>query len=127
TVKRVCLELGGKSPLLIAASADLERAVRHGVNDIMINSGQTCTALSRMLIPAERYSEALEIAMDEVSGMRLGDPQDPQTFLGPMCSARQLRTVREYIEAGQSEGARLLTDADAGQRFARGYYQSPVL
>ena len=127
TVKRVCLELGGKSPLLIAASADIERAVRHGVNDIMINSGQTCTALSRMLIPAERYSEALEVAMDEVNGMRLGDPQDPQTFLGPMCSARQLRTVRDYIEAGQAEGARLLTDADAGQRFDRGYYQSPVL
>ena len=127
TVKRVCLELGGKSPFLIAPSADLEKAVRHGVNDVMINSGQTCTALSRMLIPAERYAEALEIAMDEVSHMKLGDPQDLDTFLGPMCSARQLRTVREYIGVGSAEGARLLTDADKGQDFARGYYQSPVL
>lgn len=127
TVKRVCLELGGKSPLLIAPSADLEQAVRYGVNDIMINSGQTCTALSRMLIPRERYAEALEIAMQEVAGMRLGDPQAPDTFLGPMCSARQLRTVRDYIQIARDEGARLLTNADAGQVFDLGYYQSPVL
>lgn len=127
TVKRICLELGGKSPLLIAPSADLEQAVRYGVNDIMINSGQTCTALSRMLIPRERYAEAQEIAMHEVAGMRLGDPQDPETFLGPMCSARQLHTVRDYIQLAQDEGARLLTDVDAGRSFDRGYYQSPVL
>lgn len=127
TVKRVCLELGGKSPLLIAPSADLEQAVRYGVNDIMINSGQTCTALSRMLVPRERYAEAQEIAIHEVTKMCLGDPQDPATFLGPMCSARQLRTVRHYIQVARDEGAHLLTDANMGCSFDRGYYQSPVL
>lgn len=127
SVKRVCLELGGKSPLLIAPSANLEQAVRHGVRDVMINSGQTCTALSRMLIAEQHYAAAQEIAQDEVSKLKLGAPDDPLAFLGPMCSARQLATVRDYIELGQQEGARLLTDPDLGKQFVSGYYQSPVL
>ena len=92
-MKRVCLELGGKSPLLIAEDADLAAAVRYGVQDVMINSGQTCTALTRMLLPASRYAEALEIALEETLSLRMGDPLDPQSFLGPMCSAGQRRTV----------------------------------
>ncbi|HCV40960.1 MAG TPA: aldehyde dehydrogenase family protein, partial [Pseudomonas sp.] len=106
SVKRVCLELGGKSPFLITADAPLETAVRHGVQDVMINSGQTCTALTRMLLPASRYAQALEIAVDEARNLVMGDPQDPRSFLGPMCSAGQRRTVQEYIRVGQQEGAR---------------------
>lgn len=127
TVKRVCLELGGKSPLLITADADLDAAVRYGVQDVMINSGQTCTALTRMLLPASRYAEALEIALDETRKLVMGDPQDPQSFLGPMCSAAQRRTVQDYIRIGQEEGARLLCGGDSAAGFERGFYVQPTL
>ncbi len=127
TVKRVCLELGGKSPLLITADADLDAAVRYGVQDVMINSGQTCTALTRMLLPASRYAEALEIALDETRKLVMGDPQDPQSFLGPMCSAAQRRTVQDYIRIGQEEGARLLCGGDSAAGLERGFYVQPTL
>ncbi|UVM58372.1 aldehyde dehydrogenase family protein [Pseudomonas sp. B21-012] len=127
SVKRVCLELGGKSPLLITADADLEAAVRYGVQDVMINSGQTCTALTRMLLPASRYEEALAIAVDETRSLVMGDPQDPGSFLGPMCSAAQRRTVLDYIRIGQEEGARLLCGGDTAPGFERGFYVAPTL
>ncbi|SEB64333.1 Acyl-CoA reductase [Pseudomonas mohnii] len=127
SVKRVCLELGGKSPLLIAEDADLAAAVRYGVQDVMINSGQTCTALTRMLLPASRYAEALQIALEETLSLRMGDPLDPQSFLGPMCSPGQRRTVEDYIRLGQSEGARLLCGGDSAPDFERGHYVRPTL
>ncbi|MNU92251.1 3-succinoylsemialdehyde-pyridine dehydrogenase [compost metagenome] len=127
SVKRVCLELGGKSPLLIAEDADLAAAVRYGVQDVMINSGQTCTALTRMLLPASRYAEAVELALTETLSLRMGDPLDPQSFLGPMCSAGQRRTVLDYIKVGQQEGARLLCGGDTPSTFERGFYVSPTL
>ncbi|MNQ67559.1 3-succinoylsemialdehyde-pyridine dehydrogenase [compost metagenome] len=124
----MCLELGGKSPLLIAEGADLDAAVRYGVQDVMINSGQTCTALTRMLLPASRYEEAVEIARSECESLHMGDPLDPQSFLGPMCSAAQRRTVREYIEIGLQEGARLVCGgAQAPVELERGYYVQPTL
>ena len=127
SVKRVCLELGGKSPLLIAEDADLAAAVRYGVQDVMINSGQTCTALTRMLLPASRYAEALQIALEETLSLRMGDPLDPQSFLGPMCSAGQRRTVEDYSRLGLSEGARLLCGGDSAPDFERGHYVRPTL
>lgn len=127
SVKRVCLELGGKSPLLIGEDADLAAAVRYGVQDVMINSGQTCTALTRMLLPASRYAEALELALAETQKLRMGDPLDPQSFLGPMCSAAQRRTVRDYIQVGQQEGARLLCGGETAEEFVRGFYLKPTL
>lgn len=127
SVKRVCLELGGKSPLLIAEDADLAAAVRYGVQDVMINSGQTCTALTRMLLPASRYAEAVELAIAETQSLRMGDPLDPHSFLGPMCSAAQRRTVLDYIQIGQQEGARLVCGGDSASEFERGFYVSPTL
>ncbi|OLF53875.1 aldehyde dehydrogenase family protein [Pseudomonas chlororaphis] len=127
SVKRVCLELGGKSPLLIGEDADLEAAVRYGVQDVMINSGQTCTALTRMLLPASRYAQALELAVEEARGLCMGDPQDPHSFLGPMCSAAQRRTVQDYIRLGTQEGARLLYGGESTPGFERGYYLGPTL
>ncbi|MDD0977676.1 aldehyde dehydrogenase family protein [Pseudomonas fontis] len=127
SVKRVCLELGGKSPLLITADAELEAAVRYGVQDVMINSGQTCTALTRMLLPASRYAEALEIAVDEARSLVMGDPQDPRSFLGPMCSAAQRRTVQDYMRLGREEGARLLCGGETPAAFERGFYVPPTL
>jgi aldehyde dehydrogenase (NAD+) len=127
SVKRVCLELGGKSPFLITADAPLEAAVRHGVQDVMINSGQTCTALTRMLLPASRYAEALEVAADEARSLVMGDPQDPRSFLGPMCSAGQRRTVQEYIRIGEEEGARLLCGGATAAGFERGFFVPPTI
>lgn len=128
TVKRVCLELGGKSPLLITADADLAAAVSYGVQDVMINSGQTCSALTRMLIPASRYQEAQQLALAEVAKLVMGDPQDPQSFLGPMCSRAQWQTVLDYIAIGQAEGARLLCGGAAqADEFDGGHYIWPTL
>lgn len=129
SVKRVCLELGGKSPLLIAEDAedaDLAAAVRYGVQDVMINSGQTCTALTRMLLPASRYAEAEELAIAATQNLRMGDPLDPQSVLGPICSVAQRRTVLDYIQVGLQEGARLLCGGDMAHAFERDYYVSPT-
>ncbi|SDS60789.1 aldehyde dehydrogenase family protein [Pseudomonas oryzae] len=128
SVKRVCLELGGKSPFLITADADLAAAVRFGVREVMINSGQTCTALTRMLLPASRYVEALEIARAEAEALKLGDPLNAESFLGPMCSAGQRRTVLDYIRVGQEEGARMICGgAERPFGLDRGHYVQPTL
>ena len=80
-----------------------------------------------MLLPASRYAQAVEIALQETLSLRMGDPLDPQSFLGPMCSAGQKRTVLDYIKVGQQEGARLLCGSDAPSAFERGFYVSPTL
>lgn len=128
TIKRVCLELGGKSPFLICADADLEAAVTLGVDDVMLNSGQTCTALTRMLVPASRYEEAVAIAKTYAESLKVGDPLAEDSFLGPMASAMQMDTVLSYIETGIREGARLVTGGSARPDGAeRGYYVRPTI
>ncbi len=109
SIKRVCLELGGKSPFIITEDADLPVAVRFGVENVMINSGQTCTALTRMLVPQSRYKETLKIATVVAEENVVGDPTNPASTMGPMSSSKQKRTVLSYIEKGISEGARLIT------------------
>jgi len=109
SIKRVCLELGGKSPYIITADADLTTAVRYGVEDVMINTGQTCTALTRMLVPQSCYEEALAIAKTVAEENVVGDPQNSLTTMGPMSSKKQKNTVLNYIEKGLAEGARLIT------------------
>ena len=109
SIKRVCQELGGKSPFIITADADLKTAVEFGVDEVMANSGQTCSALTRMLVPESRYDEAVEIAQKFAEGLCIGDPTDPKSFMGPMSSEDQRQTVLEYIQKGIDEGARLVT------------------
>ncbi|MDO6459614.1 aldehyde dehydrogenase family protein [Granulosicoccaceae sp. 1_MG-2023] len=128
TVKRVCQELGGKSPLIITEDADLEAAVRYGVADVMANTGQTCNALTRMLVPASRYNEAVDIAVAAAAEQRVGDPRDPEVTMGPMASNRQRETVIGYIEQGIKEGARLVcggTQAPSG--LEQGAYVQPTI
>jgi len=128
TIKRVCLELGGKSPFLICEDADLSKAVPLGVDDVMLNSGQTCTALTRMLVPAARYEEAVEIAREYTESLKVGDPRDPDSFLGPMASEVQLKTVQRYIGIGIKEGARLVTGGlERPEGLDKGYYQRPTI
>ena len=128
TVKRVCLELGGKSPLLITEDADLAAAVEFGVNDVMINSGQTCTAFTRMLVPVSRYEEAVALAKSVAEAMVIGDPLDSTSFLGPMSSHRQKQAVLDCINKGLEEGATLVTGGlEMPEGLDEGFYVSPTI
>lgn len=108
SVKRVCQELGGKSPYIITSNADLATAIRYGVEDVMANTGQTCNALTRMLVPQEHYQEALKIAASIAAEQVVGDPELDATTMGPMASHNQRQSVQEYIQIGLDEGARLI-------------------
>jgi acyl-CoA reductase-like NAD-dependent aldehyde dehydrogenase len=128
TVKRVTLEMGGKSANLILDDADLEKAVRAGVNNAFLNSGQTCTALTRMLVPRDRQADAERIATEQAAKLTVGDPFDESSRLGPLVSAVQRDRVVGYIRKGIEEGARLVAggpDAPAG--LHRGYYVQPTI
>ena len=107
-VKRVCQELGGKSAFIITEDADLATAVRYGVEDVMANTGQTCNALTRMLIPQSRYKEALSLAATITNEQIVGDPNNDQTTMGPMASFKQKQSVQNYIQLGIDEGARVI-------------------
>jgi acyl-CoA reductase-like NAD-dependent aldehyde dehydrogenase len=109
TVKRVALELGGKSANVILDDADLAAAVADGVAKCYLNGGQSCNAQSRMLVPRELLAEVEELAVAEAVAFTTGDPLDPATRLGPMVTAAQQERVRGLIARGTAEGARLLT------------------
>jgi aldehyde dehydrogenase (NAD+) len=113
-VKRVALELGGKSANVILADADLSVAVKVGVGNCMLNSGQTCTAWTRMLVPAARQEEAIELARAAAAKYQPGDPTDRATRLGPLVTAAQRTRVLDYIALGAAEGARLVVDGREG-------------
>ncbi|MCP9993241.1 aldehyde dehydrogenase family protein [Streptomyces sp. DH20] len=117
-VKRVALELGGKSANVILPSADLARAVNVGVANVMSNSGQTCSAWTRMLVHRDRYDEAVELAA--AAAAKYGDR------IGPLVSARQRDRVRGYIEKGVAEGARLAAGGPEAPR-PQGWYVSPTV
>jgi len=128
TVKRVTLELGGKSPNVILDDADMEKAVVDGISKCFLNSGQTCSALTRMLVPRERLAEAEAIAAAAAGQATLGDPLGAETKLGPLVSESQRERVRGYIEKGVEEGARLVAGgAEAPEGLERGYYVQPTV
>jgi acyl-CoA reductase-like NAD-dependent aldehyde dehydrogenase len=128
-VKRVALELGGKSASVILDDADLAAAVKGTVNGCYLNSGQTCTALTRMLVPASRYEEAAKLAADAAKAFVPGDPLLETTRLGPLTSKMQLDRVRDYIKKGVAEGAELLAGgAEAPEGVpAGGYFVKPTV
>jgi len=107
-IKRVTLELGGKSANVILPDAHLDTAVKVGVAKAFANSGQTCNALTRMLVPSEMYDEAVGLAEQHAARYQPGDPADPDTRIGPLVSAAQRDRVVSYIEKGIAEGARVL-------------------
>ena len=128
TVKRVALELGGKSASVILEDADLAAAVKTTVSYCYLNSGQTCTALTRMLVPASKYDEAAKLAVDAAKNFTPGDPLAETTRLGPLSSQMQLDRVRDYIKKGVAEGAELLTGgADKPEGLAGGYFVKPTI
>ncbi|HEY0636142.1 MAG TPA: aldehyde dehydrogenase family protein [Pseudonocardiaceae bacterium] len=128
TVKRVTLELGGKSASVLLDDAELGTAVKITMANCFINGGQTCTALSRMLVPATRHDEAVELAVAAAARYGVGDPADPATRIGPMSSPAQRDRVTGYIRAGIEEGATLATGgAEPPDGLARGCYVRPTV
>jgi acyl-CoA reductase-like NAD-dependent aldehyde dehydrogenase len=129
SVKRVALELGGKSASVILDDADLATAVKSTVNGCYLNSGQTCTALTRMLVADSQYEEAKKIAAEVAKGFTVGDPLADTTKLGPLSSQAQLERVRKFIEKGVQEGAELVAGgAEPPEGVpAGGYYVRPTV
>jgi betaine-aldehyde dehydrogenase len=128
TVKRVALELGGKSANIILDDADLEKAVRGGVSNCYFNSGQTCSAHTRMLVPRERHDEAVRIAKEAAESFTVGDPREGKSKLGPLVSEVQRDRVRNYIKKGIEEGATLVTGgAEAPEGLDKGYFVRPTV
>ena len=128
TVKRVALELGGKSPNVILDDADLQSAVVDGIGKCYLNSGQTCSALTRMLVPREKLEAAEQIAAAVVSQIKVGDPFDPDTTLGPLVSDAQRERVRGYIRKGQEEGAKLVAGGEEPpEGLDSGYFVQPTV
>jgi len=128
TVKRVALELGGKSPNVILDDADLPKAVADGVGKCFLNSGQTCTALTRMIVPRDRLDEVERIAAEAAAAFAPGDPFEKTTRLGPLVSAAQRDRVRAFIQSGIDEGATLVTGGvEAPEGLETGYFVRPTV
>lgn len=128
TVKRVHLELGGKSANVIFGDVDFEHAVSDGIDDATRNTGQACGALTRMLVPRPRLAEAEALAVRKAESLVIGDPFDPATTLGPVATLAARDRVRNYIDVGIKEGLRLLTGGpEAPTGTNRGYYIRPTV
>lgn len=126
--KRLALEMGGKSASVVLPDADLATAVKGSVNNCYLNSGQTCTAWTRLLVPADRHDEVCEMAAAAAARLTLGNPLDESTRLGPLASSEQLERVRSYIRLGIEEGARLVTGGpEAPEGLERGYFVQPTI
>jgi acyl-CoA reductase-like NAD-dependent aldehyde dehydrogenase len=129
TVKRVALELGGKSPYVILPdTTDMQQAVINGVGKCYLNSGQTCSALTRMLVPRERLQEVEMIAKAVAEASTIGDPFEESSRLGPLVSDTQRERVRGYIQKGIDEGAKLIAGGpEAPDDLPTGYFVKPTV
>ena len=129
TVKRVALELGGKSPYVVLPdTTDMQSAVINGVSKCYLNSGQTCSALTRMLVPRERLPEVEAIAAAVAEATKVGDPFAEGTQLGPLVSEAQRERVRGYIEKGVEEGAKLVAGgAEPPEGLDKGFFVRPTV
>lgn len=128
TVKRVHQELGGKSANILLDDVDLEKAVTAGVNSCFGNSGQSCNAPTRMLVPAALHDQAVQIARRAALAHQVGAPTDPQTTLGPVISDRQFQAIQRLIAIGVEEGAQLVCGGlDRPDGLEHGYYVKPTI
>lgn len=126
-VKKVCLELGGKSAFVVLEDAPFDKAIPAGVNNCMQNSGQTCSAWTRMIVPRARHDEAVELAKAQLAKLTLGNPFDKNTRLGPLASAGQRDTVLGFIEQGKKDGATLAAGGGRPSHLSTGYYVEPTI
>ncbi len=128
TVKRVALELGGKSAFVVLDDADLAKAVKIGLANCFINAGQTCTAWTRMLVPAAQYDEALSLLAEGTAKYPVGAPADEGTRVGPLANANQYKKVLGYIEQAIAEGATVVAGGtERPDGLDKGYYVRPTV
>ncbi len=128
TVKRIAQELGGKSANVILDDADLQHAVGHGVIACMTNSGQSCNAPTRMLVPAAKMDDTIALAKSVVSTLKVGDPNGEDTAIGPVAGEAQWNKVQTYIQKGIDEGAELIAGGPGRpEGLNRGYYVKPTI
>ncbi|KPM51961.1 aldehyde dehydrogenase [Frankia sp. R43] len=126
-IKRVSLELGGKSAAIFLDDADLQMILPRYVRGAMHNSGQVCAMLSRALVPRHLYDDAAELAARTAATFKIGDPHDDDTVIGPLVAKRQQDRVLGYIDIATSEGARILTGGKAPAEMATGFYVEPTV
>ena len=128
TVKRVQQELGGKSPNILLEDADLERAIKRSVLHVFQNTGQSCNAPTRLLVPASKLAEVEALAQQIAAGVVVGDPASPTTTMGPVVSRIQYDRVQSYIQKGIAEGAKLLVGGPGRpEGLTQGYYVRPTI
>jgi acyl-CoA reductase-like NAD-dependent aldehyde dehydrogenase len=127
SLKRVTLELGGKSPNVILPDADLEKAIAGSFQGIYFNSGQACNAGSRLFVPADSFDQVMAALADAANAAKLGPGLDPETQLGPLVSAEQRERVMRYIDSGREQGAELLAGGETALADSGGYFVSPTL
>ena len=127
-IKRVKLELGGKSASIILPGADLVKATKSSVNSCFLNSGQTCSALTRLLVQENDYKAVCELAINQAKSFKLGDPMSDSTRLGPLVSKVQQERVKNYIRKGIEEGATLLAGGDTmPEGITKGFFVTPTI
>lgn len=126
-LKPVTLELGGKSPAIVLDDADPSVLTKNLLKVAMRNTGQTCKACTRLLVPVAQYDDLVDLAVEVISGAPMGDPLDPDTFFGPLVSARQRERVLNYYAIGAAEGAKPVIGGGAATDFPTGYYVEPTL
>ncbi|HEV2974016.1 MAG TPA: aldehyde dehydrogenase family protein [Solirubrobacteraceae bacterium] len=126
-LKRVTLELGGKSPNIILPDADLQAAIAGSFQGIYFNSGQACNAGSRLFVPSESFDQVMGALADAANSAKLGPGLDPETQLGPLVSAEQRERVMGYIESGREQGAELLAGGETTLADSGGYFVAPTL
>jgi betaine-aldehyde dehydrogenase len=127
SVRRVTLELGGKSACILLDDADMDVAVPGAVQAATLNSGQTCVAQTRLLVPRSLHDEVVERVVALFESMVVGDPMDPTTTVGPMVSARQQERVLGYIDIGEREGAKVATGGGVPVGLDGGHYVQPTV
>lgn len=126
TVKKMALELGGKSANLVLKGADYQKAVITSLNSTFYNTGQTCAALTRLIVPQEDLPEIEALILEHANNYQVGDPKDETTAMGPLSSQKQFDKVASYVEKGLEEGARLLV-GQVPEKQSTGYFVDPVV
>jgi len=128
TLKRLSLELGGKSPNIVFADADMDAAVKGAMTGIFYNKGEVCAAGSRLFVEEKIHAEFMAQLTEKVKGLKVGDPMDKATRMGPVVSRQQMETVLGYIEAGKRDGARLVAGGGrANVGTGKGYFIEPTI
>jgi aldehyde dehydrogenase (NAD+) len=128
TMKRVTLELGGKSPTILLDDAALDQAIPSALVMAFLNSGQACAAGTRLLVPKSRFDQVKRAIVEAMAGFPVGDPADPKTAVGPMVSQKQYEQVQSYIRKGIEEGAEVLVGGEGHPRgFEGGFFVKPTV